>query len=438
MSYENQLSLKDGRIFLYTRNGKPTFHARLKIDGRKGYIVQSTRCKNRGDAIRYAEELYDDLRYKVRHGLEVKKHTFKTLWHRWHDDNISRLSEHRRKYIVGTANRYLLPFFGDIPIEQLNDAKIEQYWTWRINFWASPDGVAKINDARKSRTTGKRPYKQKLGNVAKIPAQKSLQMEQSVLRQIMNWANRIGILNRLPEIKCPKLNNQSGINRRPAFDLKEWQTLYRFLRIWVVDDHIIDRKRKSNKFANSRQLWQREMIRNYILFMGTSGLRPNEAHQLKWSDIENITDINSNNQILLHISPTTKTGYRQCIPLKTARRYLERVKKISEYVDLNDYVFCNPEGERIDGYGKTFKSILTQCGLLKDRHQKTRTIYSLRHTYATFRILYGNANIEDLAQNMGTSPTQIYNHYRHISVLQKSHEHGGILHPEKSRKGLTF
>ena len=65
-----------------------------------------------------------------------------------------------------------------------------------------------------------------------------------------------------------------------------------------------------------------------------------------------------------------------------------------------------------------------------------RTIYSLRHTYATFRLLYGNANIEDLAQNMGTSPQQIFNHYRHITIRQKAPELGGRLHSDANRKGL--
>ncbi|MBG05026.1 MAG: hypothetical protein CMM59_13235 [Rhodospirillaceae bacterium] len=69
MSYENRHILRDGRIVLYTRNNRPTYHVRLKLDGHKGYIVKSTKRKSLAEATVVAEDLYDDLRYKIRHGL---------------------------------------------------------------------------------------------------------------------------------------------------------------------------------------------------------------------------------------------------------------------------------------------------------------------------------------------------------------------------------
>ena len=79
MSYENKHAVRDGRVVLYTRNSKPTFHARIKIDGIAGYIVKSTKRQSVPEAMRVAEELYEDLRYKARHGLEVKAHTFTSV-----------------------------------------------------------------------------------------------------------------------------------------------------------------------------------------------------------------------------------------------------------------------------------------------------------------------------------------------------------------------
>ena len=72
MSYENKHVLRDGRIVLYTRNNRPTFHVRFKIEGNKGYIIKSTKRNTLAEAVRVAEDLYDDLRYKVRQGLEIK------------------------------------------------------------------------------------------------------------------------------------------------------------------------------------------------------------------------------------------------------------------------------------------------------------------------------------------------------------------------------
>ena len=218
MSYENKHILRDGRIVLYTRNNRPTYHARLKIEGNKGYIVKSTKRRTLAEAVRVSEDIYDDLRYKVRHGLEIKPHSFSSLWMRWKNANQNLLSIHRMKFFIGTTERYFLPYFGDRSLEEISHSVIEGYWAWRINYWTSKDGVSKIESAKKSRATRRKPYKQKLGNVAKVPATKTLQMEQSALRQIFSWAYRNGIVQQVPEIRAPKTKSPGEISRRPAFE----------------------------------------------------------------------------------------------------------------------------------------------------------------------------------------------------------------------------
>ena len=49
-----------------------------------------------------------------------------------------------------------------------------------------------------------------------------------------------------------------------------------------------------------------------------------------------------------------------------------------------------------------------------DRNGDKRTIYSLRHTYATFRLQEG-VNHYVLARNMGTSVKMLENFYGHTS-----------------------
>jgi integrase len=434
MSYENRHVLRDGRIVLYTRNGRPTYHARLNLDGVDGYITKSTKRSSLAEAVRAAEDMYDDLRYKVRHGLEVRPHTFASLWKRWDKANVHLLSKHRYRYISGTARRYLLPYFGSMSLEQINDVTVERYWNWRLNYWTSPEGLERISNAQKTRCTGKRPYKQKLGNVAKTPSQKSLEMEQSALRQIFKWGRRNGLISNIPEVRAPKLNKGQGVSRRPAFDLDEWRKLYRYLRRWSNND--LESASNSKHRPNSYHLWQRELIRRYVLFMAASGLRPNEARQLRWRDIEPFTDEDGVEHQMLHVSPTTKTGHRQCVPLRITKMYLDALREHSLHTKPDDLVFCDRKGKPVQNFGKTFKKVLIDADLLTDRWGNVRTIYSLRHTYATFRLLYGNANIEDLAQNMGTSPQQIFNHYRHITIRQKAPELGGRLHSKADRKGL--
>lgn len=437
MAYENRHSFRDGKVVLYTRNGKATYHARLSIDGVDGYVVKSTKRNNLDDARRIAEDWFDDYRYRQKNGLAVGKHTFASLWKQWLASHRNVLSEHRLRYISGIVTRYLMPYFGSEPTSGINDKLIARYWDWRINYWSSAAGVAKIEQAEKTRTTAKRPYKQKLGNVAKVPAQKTLNMEQSVLRQILSWGARNGIMGPTPDIKAPKLKANAGVVRRPAFDLDEWRKLYRFFRVWVTENEVDPASpapRKQGPTSLHRE--QRELLRNYVMFLGSSGLRPNEARQLRWQDVSSHKDQNGNHQIVLYIAPTTKTGERECIPLRNAHTILDRIRRNSRHTEPTSLVFADRDGNAIDNFGKTFKSVLEKTNLLTDRFGRARTIYSLRHTYATFRLLYGNVQIEDLAQNMGTSPATIFNHYRHVTTRQKAHVLGGTLHTEFSRKGM--
>lgn len=432
MGYENRHTLRDGRVVLYTRNGRPTYHARLSVEGIPGYVCKSTKRTNLVEAMKVAEEWYDDLRYKVRHGLEVGTHTFATLWNRWHEAHEHSLSPHRLRYIEGTVNRYLLPYFGKHHIGLITDKVVAGYWDWRRNYWTSDEGVAKIAAAQKSRTTKKRPYKQKLGNVAKIPSPKTLSMEQTVLRQLFGWATRTGVVAHPPLVKAPLPSLKGKVSRRPAFDLDEWRALYRFLRKWLAGSG----DETGHSGGNRLHRWHRDLLRNYIIFMGASGLRPNEARQLRWRDIGTHVDENGVPQVVIYVAPTTKTGERECIALRNAAVVIQRIRASAVHIGPDDNIFADRSGRPIENFGKTFKKVLTQANLLRDRFGRERTVYSLRHTYATFRLLYGQVPVEDLAGNMGTSPATIYTHYRHVTTRQKAHLLGGTLHPELSRKGL--
>jgi integrase len=71
-------------------------------------------------------------------------------------------------------------------------------------------------------------------------------------------------------------------------------------------------------------------------------------------------------------------------------------------------------------FGRMFKRLLDNLGLLIDpRTGKERTLYSLRHMYATHVLTKRRMSIEELAEHMGTSVSMIQNHYNHI-ILRKA------------------
>jgi len=60
--------------------------------------------------------------------------------------------------------------------------------------------------------------------------------------------------------------------------------------------------------------------------------------------------------------------------------------------------------------------MLKAAGLEYDTDGNRHTLYSLRHTYATFRLQNGT-NVYWLKKNMGTSVTMIERHYGQTNVL---------------------
>ena len=88
-------------------------------------------------------------------------------------------------------------------------------------------------------------------------------------------------------------------------------------------------------------------------------------------------------------------------------------REVRKFVDLNRgfQIFLKrvPYNERVDG-------------LLYDRDGDQRSLYSLRHTYATLRLEKGDVSVYDLAMNMGCKVAQIENHYSHVLTQQRRHE----------------
>jgi integrase len=59
---------------------------------------------------------------------------------------------------------------------------------------------------------------------------------------------------------------------------------------------------------------------------------------------------------------------------------------------------------------------MESSNLLKNEAGETRTLYSLRHTYATFALSEG-LDIHTLARQMGTSITMLEKHYSKITPM---------------------
>jgi len=213
-----------------------------------------------------------------------------------------------------------------------------------------------------------------------------------------------GYLKEVP--KLPRINGEQS--RRPHFNEKEWRKITRHLREFV-------------KVDNKKTLRERTMLVNYVLILSNTGIRVGEARSLKWRDIREV-----DGNVILTVSG--KTGIREVVSrTNEVRDYVKRIYDLrvtevgEDKVNPNDLVFCHKDGSEIGSFKKSFQSLLKGCGVEKDSFGRNRTIYSLRHTYATFR-LHEGVNHYVLSRNMGTSVKMLEDYYGHTSNIMMMDE----------------
>ena len=108
-------------------------------------------------------------------------------------------------------------------------------------------------------------------------------------------------------------------------------------------------------------------------------------------------------------------GWRPVIGRHNVEGWLDELKEITGRTDDEDYLFCLQDGTPIKGMDNLFKQMMVDANLLRDSSGAARTLYSLRHTYATLRVRnYVPYNV--LARQMGTSVEMISRHYDHTLV----------------------
>ena len=162
------------------------------------------------------------------------------------------------------------------------------------------------------------------------------------------------------------------------------------------------------------------MLTNYVLILANTGIRVGEARGLRWRDIESEPASDpSEADIIVHVKG--KTGSREVVArTPEVQAYFNRIWELrceelgDKKPSKEDLVFCHRNGTAIHSFKKGFMTLITEAGVEKDREGEKRTIYSLRHTYATFRLQEG-VNHFVLARNMGTSVKMLEQFYGHTS-----------------------
>ena len=149
--------------------------------------------------------------------------------------------------------------------------------------------------------------------------------------------------------------------------------------------------------------------------MVNSFVRPVDIKLIQHKHIESV--VGNNTYLRLNL-PKTKGHSGQIVTLRSAKFIYDRLKRYQlarGYGSPNDYLFL-PEAKDRQGaiqlISSHFRKILISSELSKGQEGQTRTLYSLRHTAITFRLLYGKGiDLLTLARNARTSVEMIERFY---------------------------
>ncbi len=377
-------TFKDGAIYLFQRAEykKPIWFIRLKVPNVKGYLWKSSGTTDEHSAYKIAEDFYNESLGKVYAGVRFNVKKIGVSLDAFIEYYEERDTPDSFKHTITLAKR-LKPAFKSRGFDELDTPLI-------VEMLDVIDKTSKKGQL--SAGTMKRTH--------------------SHLKLILRWFEENGFIERIP--KFPKVS--ASKNRRPHFDAKDWSKLTRHMREFIKTNHGPVRR-------------DRMLLVNYVLILGNTGIRVGEARNLKWRDIRPIASPENPAKITVALVVSGKTGKRETVArTDDVRRYFERILELrradlknpksdihgQKEVPLDSYIFCGLDGKPIQTFKKSFNSLIESADVATNSFGEQRTIYSLRHTYATFRIQEG-VNHYVLARNMGTSVAMLEDYYGHTT-----------------------
>lgn len=379
----NLILLRDGEVVLYKRKRSKVWQCKYKLFNNK-WVRVSTRKTTLDYAKQVANDLYDEARYRERLGLAPVQKTFA---------EIARVTveELKRDIAAGTGKkiyvdyvsiieRYFVPFFGERHLQNIKHQNIAEFERWRN---------AKM---------GKNPKSSTLMNFA------------SAFSRVCATAIQRGwISERVPLPKLSRKGEKGSV--RPAFTADEVVRMREFMKTW---EHL-----GNMEFDRL----QRPLLCDYVEFLLLTGMRHGtEAMNVRWCDCE-WYEYDSVRYLRVRVSG--KTGERHLIAKHETLQVLHRLH--SRQLDIciknfeavigraEKYLFRNANGLRPRTFNGMFIKLMRESGLATNAAGQKRTLYSLRHTYATEELLAGT-DIHTLAKQMGNSVRMLEAHYSKLTA----------------------
>ena len=255
-----------------------------------------------------------------------------------------------------------------------------------------------------------------------------------IIRKVLNYGLLTNVITSLPHFPKVKAIRTS----RGAFTIEEYRLLLK-TAWWLRDAPYMMQNRPKvihlNEVSMMDVIMPKDMTR-LIGFMVNSFIRPSDLKYIQHKHVE----IVNGEYLYLRLSlPETKKHGQPIVTLTAGVGIYKRLlmdAKSRGYGKPNDYLFLPEMAKRRDHalryLGFLFSWVLDKANLKYGLKGQTRTLYCLRHTSITFRLLYGEGvDLLTLAKNARTSVNMIEKHY--ASTLN-GEMNVGLLHSKRVKR----
>jgi len=390
------------RVRLDKRERSPKWQARVKLANGTWHRF-STKTEDLERAKDAALKFYYAADDRLKNNLPQNTRRFKAVAEFARDRMQAELASGGGRVVfrdyITAIDRYLIPFFGQWDVASIDVAALKRFDTWRT---------------------------EQLGRTA---AHSTINTHNSALNRVLDEAELRGWITKA--IRPTLLNKGKATQSRGSFTTDEYQRIYVALRKWDQATY------------HPKARLTREVLRNYVLFLANTGIRHGtEAMNLKW---QNIGWVDLDGQRYLAIYPNGKTGPREAIARDRVLNYLDRQRSLNprlqrmtlaEVIDarLDEWVFCNREGERESAadLARNFETLLDHLRLKRGPDGRSRTLYSFRHFYATLDLQRG-VSTHLLSRQLGNSTAMLDRYYSKLAPRMNAATLSGRRDAEKGK-----
>ncbi len=380
------------KLRIYLTNASPYWQVKCFLKG-KNY-TKSLRTTNRGVAKNAAKEFFhqtvadiyaSNITERVPKRVQ-SEHLFTdfvapTLAIERARSNRGEFSKASLKTLENRLHKTIIPFFKDIQVKDIGYSVLAKF-------------VQSISTEHSSNIT--------------------IHQYLVCVRKVLNNAYECNAIQHIPKFPSVKKSNSS----RGSYSLSEYKSLVKTARLHVgsCSKQVSESQKKRGKDSIEKYQTVSHELQWLIRFMVNSFVRPSDIKNLQH---QHVTVVRGKQTYLRLNLPESKLHDKPIVTLQSAVFVYEKLKEFHEQnnqANPTDYLFLPELQDRryaLIYLGWQFKHVQELAKIQANASNgKRRTLYSLRHTSITFRLLYGGSiDLLTLARNARTSVEMIEKFY---------------------------